>query len=301
MISDGASRFVTRWAAGVLLLNLFVYTLAAFMLYASWRGYETRVESSTQNLARIIESSVTGVVDKADVALRSVVDEAERQLAAGGIDAVAITGAIARQTARVPELDGIRLANADGEILYGSDVDPAAAVNVTDREYFQWVRDNPAAATYISKPYVGRIAHRWVFALARRIEHQHQHIRRRFARQLSKDHPASHFLVRAGGIEAVGTRQVGQFHRIAAGQHEPPRLALHGDARIVRDLLARAGQRVEQRAFPGVRVANQCCRTGRGHGAIGSTRMARACARRSATVIRPTDSAIGSRPAKIPR
>ncbi len=171
MISDGASRFVTRWAAGVLLLNLFVYTLAAFMLYTSWRGYETRVESSTQNLARIIESSVTGVVDKADVALRSVVDEAERQLAAGGIDAVAINGAIARQTARVPELDGIRLANADGEILYGSDVDPAAAVNVTDREYFQWVRDNPAAGTHISKPYVGRIAHRWVFALARRIEH----------------------------------------------------------------------------------------------------------------------------------
>ncbi len=171
MTPDAASRFGAKLAAGVVLLSLFVYTLAAFTLYATWHEYEMRVESSTQNLARVIESSVTGVIDKADVALRSVVDEAERQLAAGEIDAAALNSTIARQTARVPELDGIRLANAAGEILYGTGVDPAAPVNVTDREYFQWARDNPAADTYVSKPYVGRIAQQWVFALARRIEH----------------------------------------------------------------------------------------------------------------------------------
>ena len=66
MTPEPASRFGARLAAGILLLNLFVYALAASALYATWREYETRVESSTQNLARIIESSVTGVVDKAD-------------------------------------------------------------------------------------------------------------------------------------------------------------------------------------------------------------------------------------------
>ena len=59
------------------------------------------------------------------------------------------------------------------------------------------------------------------------------------------------------GCEPVGAGQVGQLDRLAARQHQPPRLALDRDARIVGDLLARAGQRVEQRALAGVGIADQ--------------------------------------------
>ena len=68
---------------------------------------------------------------------------------------------------------------------------------------------------------------------------------------------AGHFLVGAGGVERVAAGQVDQLDRLAARQDQPPRLALDGDARIVGDLLPRAGQRVEQRALARIGIADQ--------------------------------------------
>ncbi len=134
------------------------------------------------------------------------------------------------------------------------------------------------------------------------IEHDDQHIGPHLAHLLAHDDLAGHFLVRAGGGKAIGTGQIDQFDRLATGQQQAPGLALHRDAWIVGDLLARAGQRIEQRGFSGIGIAHQ-----RGdkwppaHAANSSTCIARAWMRRSATVIRPISIARGSRPRNTPR
>ena len=138
----------------------------------------------------------------------------------------------------------------------------------------------------------------------RGIEHDHQHVRLGLPHLFAHDDLARHLFVRAGGVEAIAARQVDQFHRFAAGQDQAPRLSLDGDARIVGDLLARARQRVEQRALARVGIADQRGDTGVAAHAvapISSTCIARACTRRSATVIRPISTASGSRDTNTPR
>jgi PAS domain S-box-containing protein len=154
--------------AAVLLINLFVYGIAAFELFHGWRQYEARILVSTQNLARILESNIEGVFGKTDVALLNTTDEIERQLASGSIDRAVISKYLARQGERVPELDSIRIATSDGNILLGAGPAPTGQINISDREYFRQLRDNPKAGLYISRPYQGRISNKWVFSLARR-------------------------------------------------------------------------------------------------------------------------------------
>ena len=146
--------------------------------------------------------------------------------------------------------------------------------------------------------------HQMLFKV-RRIEHQHQHFGLGLAGLLPQDHPRGHRFVGAGRIKAVGAGQVDQFGRFSGRKRHPPRLALDRNTRIVRNFLPRPGQRVEQRAFAGVGIADQ-----RDHGGApghatdsdsSSTANARAWTRRSATVIRPTSTAIGSRLRNTPR
>ena len=61
--------------------------------------------------------------------------------------------------------------------------------------------------------------------------------------------------VGARRIEAVGAGEVDHFDRPAVGQRQAAGIPLDRDARIIADLLTRAGQRVEQRALAGIGVA----------------------------------------------
>ena len=137
------------------------------------------------------------------------------------------------------------------------------------------------------------------------VEDDHQDVGLCLPGHATENHVAGHFLVRARGVQAVGTGQIDQFNGLAAGQQHAARFALDRHARIVGDLLPRAGQRIEQRALPGVGIADQCGNEGMpGHAAAtvsGSTCIARAWTRRSATVIRPISMAMGSRARNTPR
>lgn len=74
---------ITRLATRIFLVNLFVYLLVGWFIYHSWSQYEHQTALSTQNLALSLELNVLGVLDKTDVSLMAVVNEAQRQLAVG--------------------------------------------------------------------------------------------------------------------------------------------------------------------------------------------------------------------------
>src|SRR6185312_9742008 len=129
----------------------------------------------------------------------------------------------------------------------------------------------------------------------RRIEDDHQRVGRALSLLLPEQNVAGDGLIRARGFEAVCARQVDQLDRAAVGQRQPSRVSLNGDAGIIADLLPGARQRVEQRALAGIGAAGDGDEREGVH-RIGWTRIAPACLRRIATVIRPTRIAIGSRP-----
>jgi hypothetical protein len=103
-----------------------------------------------------------------------------------------------------------------------------------------------------------------------RVEHDQQSVGQPLALLAADDDVAGDFLVRAGRIEAVGAGQIDQFGRPAVGKRKPAGFALDGYARIIADLLARARQHVEQRAFAGIRIADHRDQGNGGHSAARS-------------------------------
>ena len=82
------------------------------------------------------------------------------------------------------------------------------------------------------------------------------HVRPGFALLLAEDHIDGHHLIGAARRQAVGAGQVDQVERLAAAGHLAF-LGLDGDAGIVADVLAQAGQGIEESGLAGVGIADQ--------------------------------------------
>jgi PAS domain S-box-containing protein len=69
----------------------------------------------------------------------------------------------------MPELDSLRISDANGMVTLGSGHVPTVSVNIEDRDYFTYLRDHADAGMVISKPLIGKISKKWVITCARRI------------------------------------------------------------------------------------------------------------------------------------
>ena len=161
----------TRLLIGVVLVNAFVYLLAAAALYQSRLQYVQRAETSTQNLARSLELTLIGTISKLDIHLQAVIHEAERQLATGKPDAMVLNDYARQHQEQSPEINGLRLTDAEGNVLYGTPLPSGKPINIADRDYFRQVRDNPKAGLVFSSPLVSRITGQWSIFIARRYHH----------------------------------------------------------------------------------------------------------------------------------
>ncbi|MBF0507262.1 MAG: hypothetical protein HQL09_10565 [Nitrospirae bacterium] len=166
-VSQG--QFIKRMATAVIFINLFVIALAGLSLRQSLLQHEERAVVTAQNLSQVLERYIGGVIDKIDVTLLAISDEIEKQVAVGGIKGQKLNRFIVRQHARLPELDGLRMADAQGNIICGTGVTPGLKANIANREYFVHLRENAKAKLVISKPVVSRVTGEWVVLLARRL------------------------------------------------------------------------------------------------------------------------------------
>lgn len=158
-----------RFAAGVLLLNLCVTGPAVFSLYQSLQQYRQQAATQSRNLSHSLSVTIEGIIDITGLALSSVAKEMERYIGSGGIDSRALNHYIAEQKAHIPELDGLRIADARGEFTHGDRVVAGSWANIADRDYFITARNNPTAGLIISHALVARSSRKWVINLVRRI------------------------------------------------------------------------------------------------------------------------------------
>ncbi|MCY2927429.1 MAG: ATP-binding protein, partial [Planctomycetota bacterium] len=168
-VTESRSVFARRILAIALAMDLLFGALAAFSLARSHIHYVERAEITTQNLSYALAGQLSDVVEKIDMTVRSVVDEVEKQLAGGEIDAKSLNALIARQHGYLPILDGLRVVNAQGDNAYGIGVTPGVRTSVADRPYFHRLRNYPATGLVISDPVVGRVSKKWSVIFARRI------------------------------------------------------------------------------------------------------------------------------------
>ncbi|HBA72392.1 MAG: hypothetical protein A2X82_07110 [Geobacteraceae bacterium GWC2_55_20] len=161
--------FLGRITAAVLLLNLFVIALIVLSLHQSRNQYEERAAIETRNLSRVLEQHIDGIIDKTDLVLFSAVEEYEHQFARGGVNRHELKVFLNRMESQMPELERLALIDARGEVVYHTGTGTGTLSNVSDRDYFQKLRQNPGSGLFISKPIKSGISGKWVVILARRI------------------------------------------------------------------------------------------------------------------------------------
>ena len=98
---------------GIVLSNLIVFTFTGYSLLTSYRNHEQRAEVLTQNIARALELNLANSTEKIDLLLRSIADELQRQLGTvQGIDEAGMQFFLSRVQDRIPDLEGLRVADA---------------------------------------------------------------------------------------------------------------------------------------------------------------------------------------------
>jgi PAS domain S-box-containing protein len=158
-----------RLLLGVVVINLMVLALGATSLWNSHQQEIQTVEVRSRNLAAAVSGNIGAAFEKADVALRVVVDELEHNMREGGIRAGQANEFIRRQQSYVPEIDAIRVANASGTVFLGPGTAAATSATYGDRDFFATHRTNPDAGLIVTKPILGRVTQKWVISLNRRL------------------------------------------------------------------------------------------------------------------------------------
>jgi hypothetical protein len=103
--------------------NLLVFVLSGISLQNSHDQHKLQAETQTQNIAKAVDQSLSNSIDKIDLALLTLADELTRQLGAGGIDEKVITAFMARQEARLPEVEAFRVSDSEGLVIFGKGLD----------------------------------------------------------------------------------------------------------------------------------------------------------------------------------
>ncbi|WP_371323060.1 ATP-binding protein [Dechloromonas sp. ZY10] len=177
--------------------NLLVLALSVSSVRQARLQYEQNARTHSENIAQALDQSVTNSIDKIDLALRSVADELERQLQQGRILPDQADAYLERLLARLPEVEALRVADADGRVFLGRGVDRGNPVSWADREYFLALRADPQAGLQISKPRIGKVAKKAIVGFARRYNHPDG----RFAGVISAPIPVEHFQTLLSGFD----------------------------------------------------------------------------------------------------
>lgn len=169
LLNMSRRQFLLRLLAGVAVFSLFIIGLASWVIRQQYELHHEQAEVSTQNLALALESELLGQIEAEDMALFAVQDELYRQQAGGRVNAQALNAYIEKVRTRLPAIDAIRISDAQGMLVYGTDVNLAAKISLADRPHFIRLRDDVNAGLVISKPQVSRVNKKTVIVLARRL------------------------------------------------------------------------------------------------------------------------------------
>jgi signal transduction histidine kinase len=146
-----------------------LFGLFSFNLWHGHRETLAQAQRDVQNLTAILEQDVTGKLLLIDYALVEIATLVEAGLRSG--DSESTTGTsdwLHSRRARLPGASGIAVIDARGIATKGTTIANAPGLDISDREYFQRLRDNPGQGLYISLPYEGRTTPgRYYFNLTR--------------------------------------------------------------------------------------------------------------------------------------
>lgn len=161
-----------RWfRLGLIGLNLLAVALCTVMLRSQLQSETALSRLQAANTAALLARGAAATLDKAKLAVDSVADRLEVDLAGQGAQRASVWPMVDRAVERVPELQTIGLFDESGKQICGEIADRCRGLNVADRDYFTRYRNTPAAGPSLFGPLESRLDGRPALVLARGLRH----------------------------------------------------------------------------------------------------------------------------------
>lgn len=179
---DTRRRIGLRLTVALALLNAAVVLVTWWTLNQTRAQVQRQAEVSASNLSLLMVHDIAAALRVIDLGLQELAVTTRCQ----DLQAIAATprmvpveqglnDTMARHLRRLPELDALRLVDAQGRIVLGPGVDRQTPTLVNDRDYYVQLRDDPTSGLAIGAPVKGRISGRWVINLARAVRDAQGH------------------------------------------------------------------------------------------------------------------------------
>jgi diguanylate cyclase (GGDEF)-like protein len=175
-MSLGLVRRVKRapkFAFIALILSAIASGTTGFGLYEMRADAIDHAKQEAEILATILAEDVANASEALDISLRNVVKLVSRP-SAETFAALAsdpnVHALLEVQRRDVSQIGLLGVADAAGDIVSGGSIVSPRHINISDREYFQVLRENPTKGLFISKPLRNKVDGQWMIFFARRIE-----------------------------------------------------------------------------------------------------------------------------------
>jgi len=142
-VSKTVQNTQAKYDPSYLILGLVIVNLLAGLglfasLSSSRSAYELSAVTASRNMSEALEQSVNARAGAIDITLMAAVDALEDDLKRHGrLDATEVNSQLLRLQQRLTYVDGIRATDANGHVLYGYEVDPAAHSSWSGRDFLR--------------------------------------------------------------------------------------------------------------------------------------------------------------------
>lgn len=162
-------RLVAKLAALNLAIALLLSALVYLVLNASRQTVASQTQAVAENLAAIAKLNIESELGRIDAVLTATAEDIQRMQATGTDDDQVLLDVLASRKPLMSGAEALRLADAKGQVRWGSELSPASPANIADRPFFQRAMSNPEASTLVTAPLRSRVSGHWVVALLRPI------------------------------------------------------------------------------------------------------------------------------------
>jgi PAS domain S-box-containing protein len=169
MMIDRSNRLEVYILFGVLVVDVLFASMTTYFLMNSRAHYRDGLNAGVHNVGQLLEQRIADKARLIDNAVVRVERELSRQRAQGGIDVERLEQLLDSEQRELPEINAIRVTDADGLVCWGKGVGPGAMVGASyaDRAFFQRHRANPGQGLIITEPLQGKVSGQWVIAFTR--------------------------------------------------------------------------------------------------------------------------------------
>ena len=184
--------------ATVLALNLFIAGLLGYAMLEAKSRKEREVRTTVENLALLLDQSVSSSVREIDLMLRGVQLRLERELREKGrLQRDDFDSAIVLHRDGLSQTAQVRVSDSAGTVVLGDRVTSETRTSYADRPFFRDHRELNDGETRASKLLHGRIANTWIVVFSRRYNTPEGD----FAGVVTAAVPADHFQRLLSGLQ----------------------------------------------------------------------------------------------------